>query len=90
MPVTPWDELTRSEQRLLIRLFGAALCDTKMPGHRHRGLRQRALIDDEQKLSLPGLLMLTLVMREHQADAQRPAEAWASQGSHPPDIDQAS
>jgi hypothetical protein len=37
------------------------------------GLRRRGFIDDEQKLSMPGLLVLTLAMREQQADARRRA-----------------
>jgi hypothetical protein len=53
MPETPlWDELTRSEQRPLIRLFVG-------------------LVDNEQKLSVPGLLAPTLAMRRQKADALR-------------------
>jgi hypothetical protein len=70
MPTMPWDELTRSEQRLLIRLFGGGSL-------RHQnaadieGLSRRGLIDDAQNLSMPGLLVLTLGMREQEAAAAR-------------------
>jgi hypothetical protein len=32
---------------------------------------RRGFIDDEQKLSMPGLLVLTIAMREQQAAARR-------------------
>ena len=73
MPVVPWDELTRSEQRLLIRLFGGGSARNQNAADID-GLRWRGFIDDDQKLSMPGLLVLTLAMREQQADAQRRAE----------------
>ena len=73
MPVAPWDELTRSEQRLLIRLFGGGSTRNQNAADID-GLRRRGFIDDDQKLSMPGLLVLTLAMREQQADVQRRAE----------------
>jgi hypothetical protein len=74
MPETPrWDELTRSEQRLLIRLFGGGSLRNQNP-EVVEGLCRRGLVDDEQNLSVPGLLTLTLAMRRHQTDAQRRAE----------------
>jgi hypothetical protein len=72
MPTTPWDELTRSEQRLLIRLFGGGSLRNQNAAD-IEGLRQRGFIDDEQNLSMPGLLVLTLAMREQQAAARRRA-----------------
>jgi hypothetical protein len=72
MPAMPWDELTRSEQRLLIRLFGGGSLRNQNAAD-IEGLRRRGLIDDEQNLSMPGLLVLTLAMREQQADARRRA-----------------
>jgi hypothetical protein len=61
MPETPlWDELTRSEQRLLIRLFGGGSLRNQNPED-VEGLCRRGLVDDEQNLSVPGLLALTLV-----------------------------
>jgi hypothetical protein len=72
MPAMPWDELTRSEQRLLIRLFGGGSLRNQNAAD-IEGLRRRGFIDDEQKLSMPGLLVLTLAVREQQADARRRA-----------------
>lgn len=73
MPVVPWDELTRSEQRLLMRLFGGGSTRNQNAADID-GLRLRGFIDDNQQLSMPGLLVLTLAMREQQADVQRRAE----------------
>jgi hypothetical protein len=71
MPETPlWDELTRSEQRLLIRLFGGGSVRNQNPAD-VEGLCRRGLVDDEQNLSVPGLLALTLAMRRQQTDALR-------------------
>jgi hypothetical protein len=72
MPVAPWDELTRSEQRLLIRLFGGGSVRNQSTGD-IEGLRQRGLINDEQKLSLPGLLVFTLALQDQQNVARRRA-----------------
>lgn len=66
---TGWDELTRIEQRALIKLFGggslrredAAVVD---------GLRARGFVDDNNTLAMPGLLVLTLAMRQRQ-EAER-------------------
>jgi hypothetical protein len=73
MPETPlWDELSRSEQRLLIRLFGGgSLRNQNLEAV--EGLRRRGLVDDEQNLSVPGLLALTLAMRRQTTDALRRA-----------------
>ncbi len=74
MPETPlWDELTRSEQRLLIRLFGGGSLRNQNAAD-VEGLCRRGLVDDEQNLSVPGLLALTLAMRRQQTDALRRAE----------------
>jgi hypothetical protein len=70
MSAMPWDELTRSEQRLLIRLFGGGSLRNQSAAD-IEGLRQRGLIDDDQNLSLPGLLVFTLALREQQAAARR-------------------
>jgi hypothetical protein len=37
------------------------------------GLRQRGFVNDDQKLSLPGLLVFTLALHEQQATARRRA-----------------
>ena len=65
MPETPlWDELTKSEQRLLIRLFdGGSLRNQNAADV--DDLCRRGLVDDEQNLSVPGLLALTLAMRHN-------------------------
>jgi hypothetical protein len=68
MPTMPWDELTRSEQRLLIRLFGGGSLRNQNAAD-IECLSRRGLIDDAQNLSMPGLLVLTLGMREQQAAA---------------------
>jgi len=74
MPETPlWDELTRSEQRLLIRLFGGGSLRNQNPVD-VESLCRWGLVDAEQNLSVPGLLALTLAMRQQQADAQRRAD----------------
>jgi len=73
MPETPlWDELTRSEQRLLIRLFGGGSLRNQN-AEDIEDLCRRGLVDDDQNLSVPGLLALTLAMRRQQADALRRA-----------------
>ena len=63
-----WDDLTRFEQRLLIKLFGGttrnenpAVVD---------GLRSRGLVDENDELSILGLLAFTLALRKQQTDAQ--------------------
>jgi hypothetical protein len=70
--ISLWDELTRSEQRLLIRLFGGGSLRNQTPAD-VESLCRRGLVDDEQKLSVPRLLVLTLAMRRQQADALRRA-----------------
>ena len=72
MPAMPWDELTRPEQLLLIRLFGGGSLRNQNATD-IEGLRRRGLVDDELNLSMPGLLVFTLAMREQQADAIRRA-----------------
>jgi hypothetical protein len=72
----PWDELTRSEQRLLIRLFGGGSLRNQNAVD-IEGLSRRGLIDDAQNLSMPGLLVLTLGMREQQGAAAR----WRAESS---------
>ena len=51
MPATPWDELTRSEQRLLIRLFGGGSLRNQNAVE-IEGLRRRGLIDDDKNLNM--------------------------------------
>jgi hypothetical protein len=69
MSATLWDELTRPEQRLLIRLFGGGSLRNQNAAD-IEGLRRRGLVDNELNLSMPGLLVFTLAMREQQADAR--------------------
>jgi hypothetical protein len=71
MPETPlWDELTRSEQRLLIRLFGGGSLRNQN-AEDVEYLCQRGLVDDEQNLSVSGFLTLTLAMRRRPTEAPR-------------------
>ena len=72
MPGMPWDELTRPEQRLLIRLFGGGSLRNQNAAD-IESLSRLGFIDDKQNLSMPGLLVLTLAMREQQAAATRRA-----------------
>jgi len=72
MPATPWDELTRSEQRLLIRLFGGGSLRNQNAVE-IEGLRRRGLIDDDKNLNMSGLLVFTLALRDQQAAARRRA-----------------
>jgi hypothetical protein len=60
-----WDKLTRFEQKLLaggsLRANSPAVADE---------LRARGLIDNNDALAMPGLLVLTLAMRRIQAEAR--------------------
>jgi hypothetical protein len=71
MPATThWNQLTRLEQRLLTRLFGGGSLPHQTP-ETISGLLQRDLIDDEGKLTVPGLRVFIGAVREQQADARR-------------------
>jgi hypothetical protein len=58
-----WTELTRPEQRLLIKLFGFGSTRNEDPIVVD-GLRARGLLDNNYKLSKAGLFVLTLAMRK--------------------------
>jgi hypothetical protein len=64
-----WDDLTRFEQRLLIKLFGGGSTRNERPAVVD-GLRSRGLVDENGELSMLGLLTFTLALRKQQADAQ--------------------
>jgi hypothetical protein len=64
-----WDDLTRFEQRLLIKLFGGGTTRNENPTVVD-GLRSRGLVDENDKLSMLGLLVFTLAIRKQQVDAQ--------------------
>ena len=64
-----WDELTRPEQRALIKLFGGGSLRKNDPAIVD-GLRARGFVDENDALSMPGLLVLTLAMRRQLADAR--------------------
>jgi hypothetical protein len=64
-----WEELTRFEKRALIKLFGGGTLRSDSPSV-VENLRSRGLVDEGDKLSMPGLLVLTLAMRRQQADAR--------------------
>jgi hypothetical protein len=63
-----WDDLTRFEQRLLIKLFGGGSVRKENPTVVDE-LRARGFVDENNELALPGLFVLTLAMRRQQADA---------------------
>ena len=64
-----WDELTRPEQRALIKLFGGGSLRKNDPAVVD-GLRSLGFVDENDALSMPGLLVLTLAMRRQQAVEQ--------------------
>ena len=64
-----WDGLTRSEQRLLIKLFGGGTARND-PTLVVEGLRCRGFVDENNKLSMLGLLVFTFAIGKQQADAQ--------------------
>jgi hypothetical protein len=73
MPATTlWDELTRSEQRLLIRLFGGGSLRNQDPKAIER-LHQRGLIDNEGALTSQGMMVFAGALHQHRAEAQRRA-----------------
>jgi hypothetical protein len=72
MPATHWDELSRSEQRLLIRLFGCGSLRNQDPKIIEQ-LRRRALIDDEGALTTSGMQVFTGALYRQQADNRRRA-----------------
>jgi len=61
-----WDDLTRIEQRALIKLFGGGSLRKNDPAVVAR-LRLLGFVDENDALSMPGLLVLTLAIRRHQA-----------------------
>ena len=64
-----WDDLTRFEQRALIKLFGGGSLRYDDPTVA-RELRARAFVDDKNSLTMPGLLVLTLAIRRQQEEAR--------------------
>jgi hypothetical protein len=74
---TGWDELTRFEQRALIKLFGGGSLRNDDPAIAGE-LRTRGFVDEHNALAMPGLLVLTLAIRRQQAAAQLRATASSS------------
>jgi hypothetical protein len=64
-----WDDLTRFEQRALIKLFGGGSLRYDDPAV-VKELRARGFVGDNGALAMPGLLVLTLAMRRQQAEAR--------------------
>jgi hypothetical protein len=64
-----WAELTRPEQRLLIKLFGCGTTRNEEPTV-VEGLCARGLLYENHELSKAGLFVLTLAMRKQQADVR--------------------
>ena len=61
-----WDNLTRLEQRALIKLFGGGTLRNNDPEIVNR-LRARGFVDENDALAMAGLIVLTLAMRRQQA-----------------------
>ena len=64
-----WGELTRPEQRALIKLFGGGSLRKNDPAVVD-GLRAKGFVDENHALTMPGLLVLTLAMRRQRADGR--------------------
>jgi hypothetical protein len=64
-----WDELTRLEQRALIKLFGGGSLRNDDLAIAKK-LRTRGFVDEHNALAMPGLFVLTLAIRRQQAEAQ--------------------
>ena len=64
-----WDDLDRLEQRLLIKLFGGGPTRYDDPAV-VEGLRRRGFVDDNNQLSMPGLRVFAVAVREQQAKVQ--------------------
>ena len=62
-----WDELTRFEQRALIKLFGGGSLRNDDPAIAQE-LRSRGFVDENDTLTKSGLLVLTQAMRRQQAE----------------------
>jgi hypothetical protein len=69
MAAPGWEDLTRPEQRLLIKLFGGGTTRRDDP-RVVEGLRGFGFLDENDQLSMPGLRILTPAMREQQAVAR--------------------
>jgi hypothetical protein len=67
--VSVWDDLTKFEQRALIKLFGGGSLRRDDPAVVEE-LRARGFVDSNDALAMPGLLVLTLAMRRQQAEAR--------------------
>jgi hypothetical protein len=66
-----WANLTRPEQRALIKLFGGGSLRNNAPAVVTR-LRLLGFVDEKDALSMPGLRVLTFAIRRHQ-DSMRQA-----------------
>jgi hypothetical protein len=60
-----WNELTRFQQRALIKLFGGGSLRNDDPAVAVE-LRTRGLIDENNALAMPGLRVLTRAMSRQQ------------------------
>jgi hypothetical protein len=66
---TGWDELTGFQRRALIKLFGGDSLRNDDPAIA-KALRSRGFVDENDALTMPGLLVLTLAIRRQQAETQ--------------------
>ena len=62
---TSWDALSRPEQRALIKLFGGGSLRREASAVVEH-LRDQALVDEGDTLSIRGLFVLTLAIRRQQ------------------------
>ena len=63
------DELTKCERRTLLKLFGGGSLRYDPP-QVVDAFRTRGFVDENDKLAMPGLLVLTLAIRRQQAEAR--------------------
>jgi hypothetical protein len=67
---THWDELNRSQQRLMIRLYGCGTVRNQEPEAIAR-LYDCGFINDEGELTTLGIQVFISAVRRQQVDAQR-------------------
>jgi hypothetical protein len=63
-----WDDLTKFEQRALIKLFGGGSLRNDKPSV-VTALRTRGFVDENNALAVAGLFVFTMAMRRQRAGA---------------------
>lgn len=64
-----WEKMTKFERRTLLKLFGGGSLRYDPP-EVVEAFRARGFVDENDKLAMPGLLVLTLAIRRQQAEAR--------------------